>query len=233
MRGKGSLLPLGTTTDRITPAYAGKSFWNEYYHQLVKDHPRLCGEKKRTGTLLKQFSGSPPPMRGKADCSGYTQTYNGITPAYAGKSTCRKTNRQHLHGSPPPMRGKGVSSASPATPVRITPAYAGKSFAKSVNLLQAQDHPRLCGEKYIQYHHISILPGSPPPMRGKVSTDIQTSGFRRITPAYAGKRYHHQKDKKSEQDHPRLCGEKAPGMVSRGRLLGSPPPMRGKDTRLL
>ena len=45
MRGKAFLNSAFAVLIGITPAYAGKSFWNEYYHQLVKDHPRLCGEK--------------------------------------------------------------------------------------------------------------------------------------------------------------------------------------------
>ena len=35
------------------------------------------------------------------------------------------------------------------------------------------------------------------------------------------------------QDHPRLCGEKRSTARSRGRILGSPPPMRGKASLAL
>ena len=50
-----------------------------------------------------------------------------------------------------------------------------------------QDHPRLCGEKFVRVPMVSIKKGSPPPMRGKAySIDVQLV-FRRITPAYAGK----------------------------------------------
>ena len=31
------------------------------------------------------------------------------------------------------------------------------------------------------------------------------------------------------QDHPRLCGEKAGTQSGQYRVVGSPPPMRGKD----
>ena len=52
---------------RITPAYAGKSFYGNFPHHLVM--------------------GSPPPMRGKGRVAIDNKTFGRITPAYAGKST--------------------------------------------------------------------------------------------------------------------------------------------------
>ena len=49
------------------------------------DHPRLCGEKSLIHTLEKKRSGSPPPMRGKAQAPKMRTIRNRITPAYAGK----------------------------------------------------------------------------------------------------------------------------------------------------
>ena len=70
--------------------------------------------------------------------------------------------------------------------------------------------------------------GSPPPMRGKVPADSLRSRLRGITPAYAGKSGTFAMPQFTQQDHPRLCGEKP----ERSRLYpcreGSPPPMRGK-----
>ena len=74
----------------------------------------------------------------------------------------------------------------------ITPAYAGKRTAKNASRSYTRDHPRLCGEKDVTngiYFHVS---GSPPPMRGKVSSHTPATAARRITPAYAGKRKIHQ-----------------------------------------
>ena len=45
------------------------------------------------------------------------------------------------------MRGKGQSGAGQAESTGITPAYAGKSVPRKMQLLQNEDHPRLCGEK--------------------------------------------------------------------------------------
>ena len=65
-------------------------------------------------------------------------------------------------------------------------------------------------------------------MRGK---DIMAKGLHeplRITPAYAGKRGRHHAGNWRNQDHPRLCGEKAGTANGKFKLQGSPPPMRGK-----
>ena len=71
--------------------------------------------------------------------------------------------------------------------------------------------------------------GSPPPMRGKV---VFSSGYglsTRITPAYAGKSDGVCAADHSNQDHPRLCGEKLNRFYRKQIFHGSPPPMRGKE----
>ena len=70
----------------ITPAYAGKSLSVSPARTVLRDHPRLCGEKD--SLKIKQLSGvgSPPPMRGKDFTAKSIHVYKGITPAYAGKS---------------------------------------------------------------------------------------------------------------------------------------------------
>ena len=50
-----------------------------------RDHPRLCGEKSKITRSGGSTSGSPPPMRGKADLGVSATATGGITPAYAGK----------------------------------------------------------------------------------------------------------------------------------------------------
>ena len=65
-------------------------------------------------------------------------------------------------------------------------------------------------------------------MRGKADLSQLFSGFRRITPAYAGKSQIVVNFVCGKQDHPRLCGEKVFRIPMRQTFLGSPPPMRGK-----
>ena len=65
VRGKESdfifmLLLLG-----ITPACAGKSQRKYKCKVVMKDHPRLCGEKALFSASVTMLIGSPPLVRGK------------------------------------------------------------------------------------------------------------------------------------------------------------------------
>ena len=130
MRGKGGKSADGVTAKRITPAYAGKRISALSSIGVPRDHPRLCGEKAASYCAKRFVVGSPPPMRGKAFGKICNDLFNGITPAYAGKSRLfeivnvnhedhprlcgEKLETRHDFteklGSPPPMRGKGKSS---------------------------------------------------------------------------------------------------------------------------
>ena len=70
-------------------------------------------------------------------------------------------------------------------------------------------------------------------MRGKAVVAGQRAGLCRITPAYAGKSLPIRHFCINMEDHPRLCGEKAPHWTGKSVLLGSPPPMRGKGQAVL
>ena len=54
-------------------------------------------------------------------------------------------------------------------------------------------------------------------------------GIMGITPAYAGKSILSPSTDYGVGDHPRLCGEKAGTAGFDSGIVGSPPPMRGKD----
>ena len=147
MRGKEQGAGGRMAAHGITPAYAGKREGKSSTDHTHEDHPRICGEKNRRKLL-------------KAYCDR-------ITPAYAGKSTPKAGNpcifRDHPRicgekrfearvgeqdsGSPPHMRGKELCKWAMQNDIRITPAYAGKSSGGAFPRMQAEDHPRICGEK--------------------------------------------------------------------------------------
>ncbi len=87
MRGKGKYKSLGTMGYGITPAYAGKRIKYRSLSYCTRDHPRLCGEKSAMKAYFDLAEGSPPPMRGKGQNSTVFVESEGITPAYAGKSS--------------------------------------------------------------------------------------------------------------------------------------------------
>ena len=70
-------------------------------------------------------------------------------------------------------------------------------------------------------------------MRGKAAEIMAEHDAEGITPAYAGKRRIVQFHKLGTWDHPRLCGEKLTPLKIYGINWGSPPPMRGKDSKRL
>ena len=90
----------------------------------------------------------------------------------------------------------------------ITPAYAGKRQLSILYSRGSGDHPRLCGEKFVQNVGCTGGQGSPPPMRGKAKWAAVKTRVYRITPAYAGKSLTFLYRSDQAQDHPRLCGEK-------------------------
>ena len=86
MRGKGMHTTKASPDQRITPAYAGKRTGLICKYPLVRDPPRLCGEKDRANKKMHVVQGSPPPMRGKEVIKATKNLPARITPAYAGKS---------------------------------------------------------------------------------------------------------------------------------------------------
>ena len=65
-------------------------------------------------------------------------------------------------------------------------------------------------------------------MRGKEGGERMRKNETGITPAYAGKSPAASPAAAGYQDHPRVCGEKAPRHLALCCILGSPPRMRGK-----
>ncbi len=127
------------------------------------------------------------------------------------------------------MRGKGSAPPRGHPLPGITPAYAGKSNAL-LNLPAGQrDHPRVCGEKEAAALSEVYETGSPPRMRGKGTMKTLAEIAERITPAYAGKSCPQPIILWSNEDHPRVCGEKWQAWRGAQPLSGSPPRMRGKE----
>ena len=167
MRGKGTSLRNFKSDERITPAYAGKSFQLGDVPAVQKDHPRLCGEKMQAREAAGLPAGSPPPMRGKGSYGYQTLSPCRDHPRLCGEKVLLAPLTKRALGSPPPMRGKALRRQSACRSRGITPAYAGKSRTFATSCYCIQDHPRLCGEKAKKARQTREALGSPPPMRGK------------------------------------------------------------------
>ena len=132
-------------------------------------------------------------------------------------------------GSPPRVRGKVLRMTRRFAPGRITPACAGKSEAAAVPCRRSEDHPRVCGEKYLVWFERFDFRGSPPRVRGKGYLGGPLGMRRRITPACAGKSRRPARRRCCFRDHPRVCGEKIVHILLKNLRVGSPPRVRGKE----
>ena len=151
----------------ITPACAGKRDIQSSDAVRLRDHPRVCGEKRTRPCDRLSLVGSPPRVRGKAQGRRAPAPRAGITPACAGKREPRSRTKAQSEdhprvcgekadfalrcrgdsGSPPRVRGKGSVWVSPAEVGGITPACAGKRSSAERTARRPWDHPRVCGEK--------------------------------------------------------------------------------------
>ena len=187
VRGKVPVDQCNNAATGITPAYAGKRALCFRTLSHMRDHPRVCGEKRSGKWPRHRWQGSPPRMRGKAPLFQLWLLPLRITPAYAGKRRKVHIRRGQTEdhprvcgekryswekstckiGSPPRMRGKGYPCRYLQRDVGITPAYAGKRSGGCFPANRGRDHPRVCGEKDSAIGKVCKGKGSPPRMRGK------------------------------------------------------------------
>ena len=123
VRGKDKSWVHVDTRPRITPACAGKRRQHGLRGGIPRDHPRMCGEKKRQKQHSAQRTGSPPHVRGKAVPSPDIIPANGITPACAGKSL-PSLSFAHTYWDHPRMCGEkflypSISGASIGSPPHV------------------------------------------------------------------------------------------------------------------
>ena len=86
----------------------------------------------------------------------------------------------------------------------------------------------MCGEKLLCRITYGSLQGSPPRVRGKGLVVKKVTPRAGITPACAGKSCISINLLVAIEDHPRVCGEKRPPVLSHELHTGSPPRVRGK-----
>ena len=149
-------------------------------------------------------------------------------PRIRGENPISTSRRAQSLGSPPHTRGKSGTRAGAFLYTRITPAYAGKIPDLVAAYIQDEDHPRIRGENFDEFHPMRTQVGSPPHTRGKFVFVLHLKPQTRITPAYAGKITGKCRKDPAGQDHPRIRGENAYHRAKKAQQRGSPPHTRGK-----
>ena len=147
-------------------------------------------------------------MRGKADAQSGPATGAEDHPRVCGEKPRRSCHHRRRSGSPPRVRRKVMRDTPVKRASRITPACAGKRQKSHLSANLWQDHPRVCGEKLTGIGTDTTRKGSPPRVRGKVTSRYHVSAFTGITPACAGKSRPSSRRSWDSRDHPRVCGEK-------------------------
>ena len=107
---------------RITPACAGKTRSRISPSFKERDHPRMCGKNSPFIVPKTTFPGSPPHVREKLDQLNLAVSFNGITPACAGK-TQMQINRHNSFRDHPRMCGKNVLTSLESTGVPGSPPH--------------------------------------------------------------------------------------------------------------
>ena len=151
----------------------------------------------------------------------------GIIPAYAGNTTDIGSPKSICRGSSPRMRGTRVRSRDPRRMTGIIPAYAGNTTNYGGCRNRSRDHPRVCGEHYVDHSNHLRPTGSSPRMRGTHVAAFGATCMAGIIPAYAGNTHTGRTATWPEWDHPRVCGEHALYVVGTVESSGSSPRMRG------
>ena len=130
-------------------------------------------------------------------------------------------------GSSPRVRGTHVSTVSNVRVTGIIPACAGNTWEQVMTIIDARDHPRVCGEHIAVVILVSFLLGSSPRVRGTRVDLVRKRPRAGIIPACAGNTKIGYHSALRCRDHPRVCGEHVVERRSRRGFKGSSPRVRG------
>ena len=191
---------------RIIPARAGNTRIFLLCVSVNADHPRACGEHRRSSCGEPRAAGSSPRVRGTRyrHWPGIIDTR--IIPARAGNTFCflryvalksdhPRACGEHLcwqqsckahYGSSPRVRGTLFIRHGGLAACRIIPARAGNTKGSQREGKQCADHPRACGEHFSFIFQPDISAGSSPRVRGTLDPNGEDPVGRRIIPARAG-----------------------------------------------
>ena len=166
-RGKEQVQSEDSLRFGITPACAGKSVDFVDGEIVLRDHPRVRGEKHLARREPGGHAGITPACAGKSMRSPWTTWCARDHPRVRGEKVMRDDLRAARQGSPPRARGKEQHEHESFVRAGITPACAGKSWPLPAQVRFYRDHPRVRGEKCPALGWGAAGAGSPPRARGK------------------------------------------------------------------
>ena len=207
-RGKRCRSQRGLVSQRLIPAWAGKTRSTPAPGTGSRAHPRVGGENYGVEIELSPGYGSSPRGRGKLKGKAIVSFDAG--------------------GSSPRGRGKRRFKLPYNIPRGLIPAWAGKTPASQRASTSSAAHPRVGGENLVSGRLPTPPTGSSPRGRGKPVRDSVPGVPRRLIPAWAGKTTRSLPGFLRRWAHPRVGGENS--LVTRitSHQKGSSPRGRGK-----
>ena len=130
-------------------------------------------------------------------------------------------------GSSPRMRGTHALALAEGARTGIIPAHAGNTASLPSCPWCRGDHPRACGEHYVDSAINPVYAGSSPRMRGTRFERGVDGVHGGIIPAHAGNTRITANRVTCVRDHPRACGEHIYANNVTQQNRGSSPRMRG------
>ena len=170
----------------IIPACAGNTRRCTTFRGTGGDHPRVCGEHWLSRSRHAAFVGSSPRVRGTRPRILLASFAFGIIPACAGNTAkvietwgndwdhprvCGEHGRaaafpDRHRGSSPRVRGTRQGRVPRRRRDGIIPACAGNTAPWCTSNRSTRDHPRVCGEHFINTTGEVDKTGSSPRVRG-------------------------------------------------------------------
>ena len=177
------------------PAGSGQSVW--------KDHPHSHGEYMACWFWAICVEGSPPLAWGIHDKVTHKYIDTGITPTRMGNTTDARDYREGRLG--------------------ITPTRMGNTVLGIMAGTTNRDHPHSHGEYCARHYGRHDKSGSPPLAWGILVQPVLVKDAGRITPTRMGNTPFSVNSDKLIGDHPHSHGEYKPAILSKAKIVGSPP----------
>jgi len=235
----------------IIPACAGPTGRSWCRHDVLRDHPRVCGADASARVTAVIAAGSSPRVRGRRRGHRCPAAGSRIIPACAGPTASstspRPAREDHPRvcgadglvagesprsgGSSPRVRGRRVAERLGRGLERIIPACAGPTSTLTGRSTRCRDHPRVCGADAARETRSLPMMGSSPRVRGRHRRRGRPAGDCGIIPACAGPTGIRLGKSCSLWDHPRVCGADSPGCTPQCCSYGSSPRVRGRRGR--
>ena len=234
------------------PACAGKPTESQRGEDSGGVHPRVCGEAVDISVLGIHHQGPSPRVRGSPRRRSSRSTSAGSIPACAGKPALLQSGADagKVHprvcgeaglarapatcrpGPSPRVRGSHQEHPAGCGALGSIPACAGKPQRLDCLPVDAEVHPRVCGEAILPDTAAPLTAGPSPRVRGSLEQVALAAPEKGSIPACAGKPGAGPAPAGLRRVHPRVCGEATASAFSTSFEGGPSPRVRGSRAPL-